>query len=70
MDVATTAVDRTVRRAAVLGSPVDHSLSPALHGAAYQALDLHGWHTAKIECDEPGLPRLVDGMGPEWVGLR
>ena len=69
VDVATTAVDQTVRRAAVLGSPIKHSLSPVLHAAAYQALDLHGWHYDKIECDEPGLPRLVDGMGPEWVGL-
>ena len=69
VDVTTTAVDQTVRRAAVLGSPIKHSLSPVLHGAAYQALDLHGWHYDKIECDEPGLPRLVDGMGPEWAGL-
>ena len=69
VDVTTTAVDQTVRRAAVLGSPIKHSLSPVLHGAAYQALDLHGWHYDKIECDEPGLPRLVDSMGPEWAGL-
>jgi shikimate dehydrogenase len=69
VDVTTTAVDQTVRRAAVLGSPIKHSLSPVLHGAAYRALDLHGWHYDKIECDEPGLARLVDGMGPEWVGL-
>jgi shikimate dehydrogenase len=69
VDVATTAVDQRVRRAAVLGSPIKHSLSPVLHGAAYQALDLHGWHYDKIECDGLGLPRLVDGMGPEWVGL-
>jgi shikimate dehydrogenase len=69
VDVTTTAVDQTVRRAAVLGSPVKHSLSPVLHGAAYQALALHSWHYDKIECDEPGLPRLVDSMGPEWAGL-
>ena len=69
VDATTTAVDRTIRWAAVLGSPVEHSLSPVLHGAAYQALDLHGWHYGKIECDEPSLPRLVDGMGPEWAGL-
>ena len=65
MDVTTTAV----RRAAVLGSPIQHSLSPVLHGAAYQALDLQGWRYDKIECDEAGLPRLVDSMGPEWAGL-
>src|SRR5580704_4463645 len=69
VDVTTTAVDQTARWAAVLGSPITHSLSPVLHGAAYQALGLHGWHYDKIECGEPGLPRLVDGMGPEWAGL-
>ena len=69
VDVAANAAGQTVRRAAVLGSPIKHSLSPVLHGAAYRALDLHGWHYDKIECDEPGLARLVDGMGPEWVGL-
>ena len=60
VDAATTEVDQTVRRAAVLGSPITHSLSPVLHRAAYQALDLHSWHYDKIECDEPGLPPLVD----------
>ena len=69
VDVTTTAVDQTVRRAAVLGSPIKHSLSPVLHGAAYQALDLNGWHYDKIECDEAGLPGMVDSMGPEWAGL-
>ena len=69
VNVTTTTVDQTVRRAAVLGSPIKNSLSPVLHGAAYQALDLHSWHFDKIECDEPGLPLLVDGMGPEWAGL-
>src|ERR1700683_2776713 len=69
VDVSTTAVDQTVRRAAVLGSPIEHSLSPVLHAAAYQALDLRGWHYGKIECDETGLPGLVDSMGPEWAGV-
>src|SRR5579863_1088157 len=69
VDVATTAPDRTMRRAAVLGSPIEHSLSPVLHGAAYQALDLHSWRYDKIDCAEPGLSGLVDSMGPEWAGL-
>lgn len=69
MDDTITEADRTVRRAAVLGSPIKHSLSPVLHSAAYQALELHGWHYDMIECDEPGLPPLIDGMGPEWAGL-
>jgi shikimate dehydrogenase len=57
------------RRAAVLGAPVGHSRSPALHRAAYAALGLTGWTYQAIECDEVALPGLVDGLGPEWVGL-
>lgn len=63
------AVDRPARRAAVLGSPIRHSLSPVLHSAAYEALGLRGWHYGMIECDEASLPPLVDTMGPEWAGL-
>jgi shikimate dehydrogenase len=57
------------RRAAVLGSPIRHSLSPLLHTAAYAALGLTGWHYGAVECDEPGLPAFLGGLGPEWVGL-
>jgi shikimate dehydrogenase len=53
----------------VLGSPVGHSRSPSLHRAAYAALGLSGWTYDAIECDEAALPGLVDGLGPEWVGL-
>ncbi len=53
----------------MLGSPVAHSLSPVLHGAAYAALGLTGWRYDLFECDEAGLPGFVDSLGPEWVGL-
>jgi shikimate dehydrogenase len=56
-------------RAAVLGSPIAHSLSPVLHRAAYQALGLAGWSYHAIECDEAGLPGLLAACGPEWAGL-
>ena len=56
-------------KAAVLGSPVAHSLSPVLHRAAYQALGLAGWTYDAIECDEARLPEVLDGCGPEWAGL-
>jgi shikimate dehydrogenase len=56
-------------RAAVLGSPIAHSLSPALHRAAYAALGLDGWHYDAHECDEAGLAGFVAGRGPEWAGL-
>src|SRR4051812_35006062 len=57
------------RRAAVLGSPISHSLSPVLHNAAYAALGLAGWQYTAHEVDEPELAGFVDGLGPEWVGL-
>ncbi|MET8142282.1 shikimate dehydrogenase [Sphaerisporangium sp. NPDC005288] len=57
------------RRAAVLGSPIAHSLSPCLHRAAYRALGLSGWRYDAIECDEAGLAGLMATMGPEWAGL-
>ncbi len=57
-----------VRKAAVLGSPIAHSRSPQLHLAAYRALGLN-WTYERIECTGEQLPGLVDGLGPEWVGL-
>ncbi|MFC4002363.1 shikimate dehydrogenase [Prauserella oleivorans] len=57
------------RRAAVLGRPVQHSLSPVLHGAAYRALGLPDWTYERIEMDAEGLPEFVGGLGPEWAGL-
>ena len=56
-------------RAAVLGKPIAHSLSPVLHRAAFEALGLADWSYQRIECDGEALPALVDSLGPEWVGL-
>jgi len=56
-------------RAAVLGSPVAHSLSPALHTAAYRALGLDGWSYDRHECDEAALPSFVAGLDARWAGL-
>ncbi|MEV5490921.1 shikimate dehydrogenase [Streptomyces bobili] len=56
-------------RAAVLGSPVAHSLSPVLHRAAYQALDLPEWTYDRFDVDEAALPSFVEGLGAEWAGV-
>ncbi|WP_037860014.1 shikimate dehydrogenase [Streptomyces sp. NRRL S-340] len=57
------------RRAAVLGSPIAHSLSPVLHRAAYAELGLTHWSYDRFEVDEAALPGFLDGLGPEWAGL-
>jgi shikimate-5-dehydrogenase len=55
-------------KAAVLGKPVGHSLSPVLHYAAYRELGL-SWTYERIEVDAAGLPILVAGLGPDWAGV-
>ncbi|CAL9386377.1 shikimate dehydrogenase [Streptomyces sp. enrichment culture] len=57
------------RRAAVLGSPIAHSLSPVLHRAAYEELGLTHWSYDRFEVDEAALPGFLQGLGPEWAGL-
>ncbi|MFJ8084628.1 shikimate dehydrogenase [Streptomyces sp. NPDC096205] len=57
------------RRAAVLGSPIAHSLSPVLHRAAYEELGLAHWSYDRFEVDEAALPGFFAQLGPEWAGL-
>ncbi|PWR14507.1 shikimate dehydrogenase [Micromonospora sicca] len=56
-------------RAAVVGRPIAHSLSPVIHNAGYAAAGLTGWSYTRIECGAEELPGLVAGLGPEWAGL-
>ncbi|MEV0779698.1 shikimate dehydrogenase [Streptomyces sp. NPDC050428] len=59
----------TERRAAVLGSPIAHSLSPVLHRAAYAELGLTHWSYGRFDVAEAGLPAFLTGLGPSWAGL-
>src|SRR6201999_3916703 len=59
----------SMKKAAVLGSPIAHSRSPQLHLAAYRALGLDEWTYDRIECGAEELPGVVGGFGPEWVGV-
>ena len=56
------------RRCAVLGSPIQHSLSPALHRAAYAELGLD-WSYERYEVGEDGLADFVAGCDASWRGL-
>ena len=56
-------------KAAVLGKPIAHSLSPTLHRAAYAALGLTDWTYDLVECDEAGLADYVRARGVDWAGL-
>ncbi|QEO15871.1 shikimate dehydrogenase [Agromyces intestinalis] len=60
--------ERGSTRLAVLGSPISHSKSPLLHGAAYRELGLD-WEYTAIEVDEQGLARFLDTRDASWRGL-
>lgn len=57
-----------VRRCAVVGSPIEHSLSPTLHRAAYAQLGLN-WIYDRFEVDERRLAPFVAGLDSSWRGL-
>ena len=57
------------QRAAVVGRPVGHSLSPVLHRAAYAALGLPGWTYDALDLGAEDLPVLLAGLGEEWRGF-
>ncbi|WEO75703.1 shikimate dehydrogenase [Cryobacterium sp. SO2] len=58
----------TRRRVAVLGSPIAHSLSPALHTAAYGVLGLD-WEYTAVEVAAGELDAFLETLTPDWVGL-
>ncbi|GGM41512.1 shikimate 5-dehydrogenase [Micromonospora sonchi] len=59
----------SAHKAAVVGKPIAHSLSPVIHNAGYAAAGLTGWSYTRIECAAEELAGLVAGLGPEWAGL-
>ncbi|MDX6360821.1 MAG: shikimate dehydrogenase [Nocardioidaceae bacterium] len=55
-------------RCAVLGEPIEHSLSPVLHRAAYAALGLD-WTYDAVRVPSGGLTAFLDGLDASWRGL-
>lgn len=57
-------------RCAVLGSPIDHSLSPALHTAAYRALGLTDWSYDRHDVGGPNGPDLATFLAGEGTAYH
>lgn len=57
------------RRAAVVGHPVAHSLSPILHNAAYAELGLDGFDYQAIDVPDGELPAFAAQLDESWLGL-
>lgn len=58
----------TTRQCAVLGSPIEHSLSPAIHKAAYAHLGLR-WSYGRYEVVADELADFVAELDESWRGL-
>ncbi|MEU1075307.1 shikimate dehydrogenase [Streptomyces sp. NPDC005878] len=67
--MSSTSQESGARRAAVLGSPIAHSLSPVLHRAAYRELGLTHWSYDRFEVDEAALPGFLAGLDRSWAGF-
>jgi shikimate dehydrogenase len=57
-----------VTRLAVLGSPIAHSKSPALHAAAYAVLGLD-WEYGAVDVTGEALPGFLASRDEDWHGL-
>jgi len=55
-------------KAAVLGHPISHSLSPALHRVVFEEFGLRCSYSA-IDVTEDQLPQFLEGLDSTWVGL-
>ena len=56
------------RRFAVLGSPIAHSKSPAIHLAAYRVLGAD-WEYGRAEVTEGGLRKFIEELDSDWDGF-
>jgi shikimate dehydrogenase len=58
-------------RYAVLGDPIEHSLSPVLHRAGYAELggDVAGWSYEALRVPAGTLASFLDGLSGPWRGL-
>lgn len=55
--------------AAVIGSPIEHSLSPVIHRAAWAQIGIDDWEYRRLEQDADSLPRFIGGLGGDCAGL-
>lgn len=56
------------RNLAVVGSPISHSKSPQIHGAAYRVLGLD-WQYSAIEVTDGRLLQFIETLDASWLGV-
>ena len=61
LDAAARPIEATTRLVGIIGSPVDHSLSPRMHNAAFAALELD-WAYVPLPVDDARIGAAVKGL--------
>ncbi len=69
--VAVNLFDPDASVVALLGSPVGHSLSPAMHNLSFEQAGIHAYYVA-LECAEHQIASAIEAMraNPAWVGCN
>jgi shikimate dehydrogenase len=60
----------SINRVGVIGWPIEHSLSPAMHNAAFRALAMHNWRYDKIAIPPDSLQCCFDLREQGYVGIN
>ena len=55
--------------AAVIGSPIEHSLSPLIHQELWRSAGITGWEYRKCAVDAQRLPQWIASLDSECVGV-
>ena len=55
--------------ACVIGSPIEHSLSPLIHRCLWDCAGLNGWTYLKHEVTKDSLPQWISSIDDECVGV-
>lgn len=58
----------TSKHFAVVGNPIDHSLSPKIHTAAYEFLGLD-WDYTRFQVEEGNLKSFLESVGSQLSGI-
>ena len=59
----------TTHKLAVLGDPIEHSLSPVMHRAALQSAGLDDWSYEAIRVSSGGLAKFLASRDDSWRGF-
>jgi shikimate dehydrogenase len=61
--------EKVTKKAGVIGFPIEQSLSPVLHNAAYKHFGLDNYHYDKYEVTKENLADFINALNHNWLGF-